>query len=107
MALLRGGMLCRGCSQKKCAEDVDQGFEIECPLCAGDGCDECENGYLLLKGCPNDLCRDFAAALPIIDLMEKGIMPVAGGSLDQSAWLIDAARQYRNDMVLVENERRR
>lgn len=38
------------------------------------------------------------AYLPgLIDLFHKGIPPIAGGSLDQSAGFIDAAQQLRND----------
>lgn len=31
----------------------------------------------------------------LIELFENGLPPVAGGSLDQTAWFLDAARELK------------
>lgn len=43
--------------------------------------------------------------ITLADMMEKGIMPVAGGALDQSAWLLQAARILERDEAKIRAER--
>ena len=102
-ALIRQGKLCRQCSGKKCndigteAEPID----IECPACNGGGCDQCDEGYYRVIGCPNGYCGDMKRAIPLIDLFNKGMAPVAGGVLDQAAWFIDAVRVFEHEESLA------
>lgn len=43
--------------------------------------------------------------ITLADMMEKGIMPVAGGALDQSAWFLQAARILERDEAKIRSER--
>ena len=73
-------------------------IEIDCPSCSGAGCDQCNDGTFRLDGCPNDYCRAIAGTVEMIELFNKGLPPIAGGSLDQSVWFIqDASTLNRED----------
>jgi hypothetical protein len=43
-------------------------------------------------------------AIDVIDLFEKGLPPVAGGVLDQSAAFINAAKFFHNEKQLAKAE---
>lgn len=43
--------------------------------------------------------------LEMIDLFHEGLPPVAGGSLDQAASFLDAARYLANVEKRIENQR--
>jgi hypothetical protein len=43
----------------------------------------------------------------MIDMAEKGHMPLAGGVLEQSAWFVEAYRFYTNDMEKLKARLRR
>lgn len=106
--MIRQGLLCRHCTSKTCK---DQGtdlepIEIECPSCDGDGCDECNRGSVVIRGCPSVYCGSVATAIGLVDLFEKGLPPVAGGALDQSVSFIEATRILRNDEAKLRNEAR-
>ncbi|HUP80694.1 MAG TPA: hypothetical protein VM260_19245, partial [Pirellula sp.] len=70
---------------------------MQCPNCEGFGCGYCVHGTIEIKGCPNEYCREVACVIPMIDLFEKGLPPVNGGVLDQSAWFVDAVRLLANE----------
>lgn len=55
--------------------------------------------------CPNKYCRDVAPLIPLADLFAKGLPPVAGGVLDQSAWFLQAARILERDEETIKAER--
>lgn len=57
-----------------------------------------------INGCPNNYCKDMIPAIQLIDLFEKGVMPVAGGALDQSAWFLSAARCLANEDAAMKRE---
>jgi len=38
-----------------------------------------------------------AQTTELVDLFHSGMPPVAGGSMDQTVWFIEAARQLKND----------
>jgi hypothetical protein len=40
----------------------------------------------------------------LADLFDKGMPPVQGGALDQSAWFLDAVAILRNDEAAVKAE---
>jgi hypothetical protein len=42
-------------------------------------------------------CGDIAYVARLADLFEKGMPPIAGGALDQSAWFLDAVSFLRSD----------
>lgn len=105
--MIRQGKLCRECTGSKC-KDVGteaEPTEIECPLCGGGGCDQCSDGWFVVDGCPNKFCSDMAYLPQFIDLFQKGLPPVAGGSLDQSQSFLDAAEQLSNDETKLKNSK--
>jgi hypothetical protein len=95
-AWIRNGKICRHCTAKTCK---DKGTEtepisFECPACEGHGCDACDDGYFQIDGCPNAFCRTVIPAIELIDLFEKGLPPVSGGALNQSASFLSAAKFF-------------
>ena len=78
-------------------------IEIMCPACDEKGCDHCDNGYVTIIGCPEQYCREMVPVIDLIDLYNKGLPPVAGGSLDQAAWFISAQKQMRYEEASVKN----
>lgn len=94
--MIRTGALCRQCTAKKCNPDY-QYAEIECPSCNGQGCEDCNEGLIRLSECPNRECSDMHQVVTLSDLFDKGVLPIAGGALDQSAWLIDAFQIFKSD----------
>lgn len=80
-------------------------LEIECPACEGVGCDECRDGVFELDGCPNRFCSKIVPSIDLFDLFGKGLPPIAGGVLDQSASFIEASRYFENEEAKVRNER--
>ena len=100
-------MLCRGCSDKHCRDKgtEQEPIELECPACDGSGCDECNEGRFTVIDCPNKYCRDVAQVANLSDLFSKGIPPIAGGALDQSAWFMEAIGILERDEHTCKIER--
>ncbi|HEW78613.1 MAG TPA: hypothetical protein ENH34_01410, partial [Phycisphaerales bacterium] len=67
---------------------------MECINCSGSGCDECEKkGTIEITCCPLELVtNDVWEILEFAELYEKGLPPIAGGSLDQAKSFIYACR---------------
>lgn len=105
-ALIRGGLLCRSCSATTCRTEgtADNPIEFECPACSGHGCEKCDDGFVTLLGCPNTFCSSMVPAIDVIDMIGKGHLPVIGGTLDQSASLIQAAQWFEAEEARVKNE---
>lgn len=76
-------------------------LELDCPECAGKGCDRCQDGIFKIEGCPNAYCRDVSDTIDLIEEYQKGMQPVAGGVLDQSAYFIEAVKFLRREEALV------
>lgn len=106
--MIRQGLLCNHCTDKQCKDlGTDQEpIEFECPSCDGGGCDECNIGSVRLSGCPSLYCGSVATAVGLIELFERGLPPVAGGTLDQSVSFIEASRILRSDEAKLRNEMR-
>lgn len=104
--MIRQGKLCRHCTVKQCKDKgtAAEPIEIECPTCNGQGCEHCNEGYIRIDGCPNQQCGDIAFVVKLADLFDKGMPPVQGGALDQSAWFLDAVAILRNDEAAVKAE---
>ena len=100
-------MLCRSCTKGKCTSlsTEESRIEIECPVCDGCGCEECKDGAFELDGCPNSFCSKIVQSIDLIDLFGKGLPPITGGVLDQSASFIEAARCFESEEGKVRNER--
>jgi hypothetical protein len=57
-----------------------------------------------IVGCPSQYCRSVNDAVRLFELFGKGILPVSGGALDQSAWFLAAERQFRIDEIAMRSE---
>jgi hypothetical protein len=104
--MIRCGLICKYCSDGKCQDKgtKETPIEIECPKCDGEGCEECDGGHIVIEGCPNTYCREISNTVGLIDLYEKGLPPVQGGSLDQSVWFVEAAKVLNNEEAKVKAE---
>lgn len=109
-ALIRGGHICRHCTNKKCVdENTDhEPTYIDCTECNGspEGCEHCDQGKWRPDGlCPNRYCSDVAPVVRLIEMFNKhGMPPITGGVLDQSAWFINAAWHWENEKAQIEAE---
>lgn len=75
---------------------------IECVSCSGEGCKYCDNtGEFRVIGCPNKFCSDMVPAIGLIELFNRGLPPVSGGVLDQSAWFIEAVQRLKLEEQLA------
>jgi hypothetical protein len=69
--------------------------ELECPECSGRGCKNCDDGYWELRECPGKFIgQQFHKAKQFADLAKRGILPVAGGAMDQTQWFLDFCQFY-------------
>lgn len=66
---------------------------MDCPACGGRGCPACRDGKIDIPCCPLELItQDDWDVIELAGLYKKGLPPVAGGSLDQAAGFLAAAR---------------
>ena len=100
-------MLCHSCTAKECRSLGREGdtIEIECVSCDGEGCEKCENGFFHIDGCPNKFCSRVVRSLDYLDLWKKGMPPITGGVLDQSASFINLTQFFDTEERRVANER--
>lgn len=87
---------------------------MECPVCEGAGvregdvCGHCKGGSIEITSCPHRLVTRPVADLAMMErLMESGLPPVAGGSLDQPASFLTAAARLKRERERAISERRR
>jgi hypothetical protein len=76
-------------------------------VCDGqdEGCKECNGGLFQIDGCPNEFCQKVITSIDMVDLFGKGLPPISGGVLDQSASFIEAVRFFESEEGKVRNER--
>ena len=100
--------MCKDCTGSQCKDigTKELPIEIECPNCNGIGCDRCVDGVFELDGCPNKYCSSVVNAIDLFELFAKGLPPISGGALDQSANFIQASRYFENEERRVKHERR-
>lgn len=95
-SLIRFGYLCEGCTFRECEKGCPSELEpalVECPICGGDGCDECDGGEYAVTSCPKLLVdSELVETIELAGMYEKGLPPVEGGVLDQSHWFAAACR---------------
>jgi len=66
---------------------------LECPSCGGRGCEGCDGGEWALTSCPREFVdAELWEVIGYAELYRKGCPPVAGGSLDQTRWFVQASR---------------
>ena len=72
---------------------------FECVECFGRGCSACDDqGWFETSDCPQKVASPMSKTLSLIDMADKGHLPVTGGVMEQSAWFIAAYRYYSSDM---------
>jgi len=85
---------------------VSEPLLIDCVTCDGAGCDDCKQyGSQQVIGCPNEVSKSARPVLRLIDLYKNGILPVAGGALDQSAWFLNAVQYFEFNESLISREK--
>lgn len=101
-ALLSCGELCKSCGLV-CGHDYQNGVsQIECPLCNGNGCNECNDGFFMLDKCPREYIGDeFTMAVNLATQSGQGDWPVVGGLLDQSSWFMSLKQHLDYDISRV------
>jgi len=55
-------------------------------------------------GCPQEFCRSVVPSIGLIDLFKNGLPPVAGGTLDQSVWFLEAAKILGSEEAQAKHE---
>lgn len=58
-------------------------------------------------GCPNRYCKEVITAIRLADLFANGVLPVAGGALDQSATFLECATRLEAEEHTMRSERNR
>ncbi len=101
-------MTCKRCRGQTCESGItkDTPAIIECPCCDGEGCNECDDGFFSVEIC----CRNYVdgylvRAINMACHAEKGMLPVAGGILDQSAWFVAVWSALTNEQNAIDAER--
>lgn len=107
--MIRGGLLCSRCNDRHCVETEGgkEPVEYECPICNGTGqnCEHCKDGFIALAECPNMFCREISDTVGLRDLYHEGLPPIAGGSLDQAFWFLEADKRLTMEDSLIKAER--
>jgi hypothetical protein len=79
---------------------------MECPACGGEGCEECDHtGSWSVKGCPREFVQPIVMAANLSTHASKGMLPVQGGTLDQSAWFMDFWQRLESDTAKIDRDR--
>ena len=102
---MRCGELCKSCVGK-CNKIVtpEQPAEIQCPVCEGEGCDECSGGYYTIEECPSRyIGSELIDDIRIVSASEHHL-PVAGGLLDQSAWWFELRERLRAEEMRIQED---
>ncbi|MEM9414819.1 MAG: hypothetical protein AAGA29_04990 [Planctomycetota bacterium] len=68
-------------------------LRVKCPGCNAKGCGYCgdRGDFAVTKPIPEVVPARLFRLIEMVEMFEHGAMPVAGGSLDQSAWFVTAA----------------
>jgi hypothetical protein len=90
---VKWGGLCKHCKGGRCHDAPTPATPalLKCPACNGAGCGHCDDGQIRVDRCPHAVVtRDVWAAFQAAQMAEKGVLPVAGGMLDQTQSFADA-----------------
>ena len=81
-------------------------YSTECPACDGAGCEHCEDGQIRLRGCPREVVPGWAwEVLGSARDIEHGLLPASGGTADQAAAYMRAARFVNGRVALKQAEK--
>ena len=72
----------------------------------GRPCDECGgSGMIDIRECPRRFVgNEITEAINVAGLCGNGILPVAGGIMDQSAWFVALWQQLQSDQSEIDAE---
>jgi hypothetical protein len=103
---VRCGELCGSCVGRcRGVVNSEQRAEIECVMCGGIGCGECENGYMVLSECPSSyIGQELIGDINIVAACSDGVLPVSGGLMDQSAYWFELSQAMKREINAVEKE---
>ena len=92
--------------------------QMDCPTCGGAGvlrantdeqaeCDQCDGmGRFDLDECPRKyIGQDLTECINYAAMASKGVWPVSGGLLDQSAWFVSLVQRLEAEMSIIDTER--
>lgn len=78
---------------------------IECPICAGAECEHCRGGHIHLDQCPTIyMGPEMARCVNAIGYAERGFLPVAGGSLDQSQLFLNVFTAMQSEVNRIQQD---
>ena len=111
--LVRNGLLCKSCGSTCRERFDDDDVQIACPTCDetgvdahGNRCQFCEYGMFRVAGCPKaTVGSELSEAINLCGFAEKGLLPDAGGMLDQSARWLAVYYRYSYEQARVDAER--
>ena len=65
---------------------------MNCPICNGKDCDDCDDGIIKIEQCPLEYIGYVTCKyIKMVEMFDKGLPPIAGGVLDQSHKFISIA----------------
>tara|TARA_R110002167_G_scaffold115982_2_gene290656 strand:+ start:3143 stop:3481 length:339 start_codon:yes stop_codon:yes gene_type:complete len=111
--LIRNGLLCKSCGND-CRKDYESDeVTVACPACDETGftnsglpCEHCDGGSFLVDCCPRETVGfEISEAINLAGFADKGLLPSAGGLLDQSAWWMSVYRHFTNEQSRIESEK--
>jgi len=97
------GGICRNCPGiLKCKDMPSESAPIEmgCVTCEGNGCRKCNGtGRIEITGCPLGIITlESWEFITFAKLYEKGLPPIAGGSLDQAKGFVNGCSFVFNEI---------
>lgn len=101
------GLLCRRCGAE-CCEGICESdpAELECPFCNGEECKHCVDGHIQITQCGKRYVdAALVKAINFSEHIDKGLLPISGGLLDQSAWFLSVWQALSQDKALIEAKR--
>jgi len=104
--MVRYGLICKHCEGYDRCGVKERTWSIPCIVCDDAGCQACgQRGEELFNTCPLDMVTaDVWEAIDLAILMEKGLTPLAGGVLDQTANFLVAARTIYSEKARCEQQ---
>jgi len=101
--MIRCGKLCKGCGSG-CNKPDDVAYMVACPFCDDAGCDRCGDRGSFSVECPRRYVGDLARFINLAGMCNDGLLPVAGGLLDQSAWFVELHQRLNGEQNRIESE---